>query len=83
MIEKINQTAAYIRSRVSASMPETAIILGTGLGALVDHIDDKTYIPYTDIPNFPVSTVEGHSGNLIFGRLGEVPVLAMQGRFHY
>lgn len=83
MIEKINQTAAYIRSRVSASMPETAIILGTGLGALVDHIDDKTYIPYTDIPNFPVSTVEGHSGNLIFGRLGDVPVLAMQGRFHY
>ena len=64
MIEKINQTATYIRSRVS-SIPETAIILGTGLGALVDHIEDKTFIPYTEIPNFPVSTVEGHSGNLI------------------
>ncbi len=83
MIEKINQTADFIRSRVSCQMPETAIILGTGLGALVDHIDDKKYIPYTEIPNFPVSTVEGHSGNLIFGRLGDTPVLAMQGRFHY
>ena len=62
MIEKINQTADFIRSRVSCQMPETAIILGTGLGALVDHIDDKKYIPYTEIPNFPVSTVEGHSG---------------------
>ena len=56
MIEKINQTADYIRSRVS-SIPETAIILGTGLGALVDHIEDKKFIPYTEIPNFPVSTV--------------------------
>lgn len=64
-------------------MPETAIILGTGLGALVDHITEKKYIPYTEIPNFPVSTVEGHSGNLIFGRLGNRQVIAMQGRFHY
>ena len=59
------------------------IILGTGLGALVDHIEDKQYIPYTEIPNFPVSTVEGHSGNLIFGKLGEKRVMAMQGRFHF
>ena len=64
-------------------MPDTAIILGTGLGALVDHIEDKKFIPYKEIPNFPVSTVEGHSGNLIFGRLGTKPVMAMQGRFHY
>lgn len=82
MIEKINQTASYIRSRVD-EMPTTAIILGTGLGALVDHISDKLYIPYTEIPNFPVSTVEGHSGNLIFGRLGNRKVMAMQGRFHF
>lgn len=82
MIEKIKETAAYIRSRVE-SIPDTAIILGTGLGALVDHITDKKYIPYTEIPNFPVSTVEGHSGNLIFGQLGSKPVMAMQGRFHY
>jgi len=82
MLEKIKQTADFIRSQVD-EMPKTAIILGTGLGALVDHIEDKKYIPYKQIPNFPVSTVEGHSGNLIFGRLGEKKVMAMQGRFHY
>ena len=82
MLEKINQTADYIRSKVT-DLPKTAIILGTGLGALVDHIEDKQYIPYTEIPNFPVSTVEGHSGNLIFGRLGNKRIMAMQGRFHF
>ena len=83
MLDKINSTADFIRTRVTGDMPKTAIILGTGLGALVDYIDDKQYIPYTDIPNFPVSTVEGHSGNLIFGTLGGKRVIAMQGRFHY
>ena len=63
--------------------PKTAIILGTGLGQLASEITDKSEIPYTDIPNFPVSTVEGHSGKLIFGKLGGVDILAMQGRFHY
>lgn len=82
MLETIQQTADFIRSKVN-SLPQTAIILGTGLGALVDHIEDKQYIPYSEIPNFPVSTVEGHSGNLIFGELGNKPVMAMQGRFHY
>lgn len=82
MLEKIRQTADYIRSRVT-DMPKTAIILGTGLGALVDHIEEKQYIPYSEIPNFPVSTVEGHSGNLIFGMLGNKRVMAMQGRFHF
>lgn len=82
MLDKIKQTADYIRSQVS-DIPTTAIILGTGLGALVDHITDKKFIPYKDIPNFPVSTVEGHSGNLIFGKLGDKRVMAMQGRFHY
>lgn len=57
MIEKIKETAAYIRSKVQ-DIPTTAIILGTGLGALVDHIEDKQYIPYSEIPNFPISTVE-------------------------
>jgi purine-nucleoside phosphorylase len=82
MLEKIKQTADYLRSKVS-DMPTTAIILGTGLGALVDYIEDKQYIPYSEIPNFPISTVEGHSGNLIFGTLGGKRVMAMQGRFHY
>ena len=63
--------------------PTTAIVLGTGLGQLASEITDKTEIPYSEIPNFPVSTVEGHSGKLIFGKLGGVDILAMQGRFHY
>lgn len=83
MLNKINETAAYLKERVSGEMPTTAIILGTGLGSLVDYIEDKQYIPYSEIPNFPVSTVEGHSGNLIFGVLGGKRVIAMQGRFHY
>lgn len=58
MLDKINQTAEYIRSRVS-DMPKTAIILGTGLGALVNHIEDKRYIPYKEIPNFPVFDSRG------------------------
>ncbi len=82
MLEKINQTADFLRSKVT-DMPKIAIILGTGLGPIVDHMEDKQYIPYGEIPNFPVSTVEGHSGNLIFGRLGDKRVIAMQGRFHY
>ena len=82
MLEKINQTADFLRSKVT-DIPHIGIILGTGLGALVDYIDDKTFIPYADIPNFPISTVEGHSGNLIFGTLGGKRVMAMQGRFHY
>lgn len=82
MIDKIKETASRIR-QMAGEMPDTGIILGTGLGALVDHISDKVYIPYSEIPNFPVSTVEGHSGNLIFGSLGGKRVLAMQGRFHY
>ncbi len=82
MVGKTLQTADYIRGIVS-DMPQIAIILGTGLGALVDSIDDKLLVPYTEIPNFPVSTVEGHSGNLIFGTLGGKRVMAMQGRFHY
>ena len=82
MLEKINQTADFLRSKVS-DMPKLAIILGTGLGNLVDYIEDKIFIPYSEIPNFPVSTVQGHSGNLIFGSMGGKRVMAMQGRFHY
>jgi purine-nucleoside phosphorylase len=59
------------------------IILGTGLGELATQITDRQEIPYESIPNFPVSTVEGHSGKLIVGMLGSTQVLAMQGRFHY
>lgn len=63
--------------------PETAVILGSGLGKLVDELTDTYEIDYRDIPHFPVSTVEGHSGRLIFGKLGQKDIMAMQGRFHY
>ena len=65
------------------TQPKIGIILGTGLGNLVTELTDKTEIAYESIPNFPVSTVEGHSGKLIVGKLGGVDVLAMQGRFHF
>ena len=81
-LEKIEESAAYLKSKV-ADIPETAIILGTGLGDLINYITDPIAIDYKDIPNFPVSTVEGHSGRLIFGYLGGKRVMAMQGRFHY
>lgn len=82
MLETIKQTADYLKSRIG-EIPNTAIILGTGLGELVHEIENKNEIPYTEIPNFPISTVEGHSGKLIVGTLGGKRVLAMQGRFHY
>lgn len=64
-------------------LPKVGIVLGTGLGDLASQITDRQEIPYQEIPNFPISTVEGHSGKLIIGLLGSTKVLAMQGRFHY
>ena len=63
--------------------PKTAIILGTGLGQLASEITDTYEFPYEQIPNFPVSTVEGHAGKLIFGKLGGKDIMAMEGRFHF
>ncbi|MDE7092425.1 MAG: purine-nucleoside phosphorylase [Muribaculaceae bacterium] len=83
MLEQIKQTADFLSQRITGKMPEIAIILGTGLGPIVDYIDEAQYIPYAEIPNFPISTVEGHSGNLIFGKMSGKRVMAMQGRFHY
>ena len=82
MLEKIQETADFLKSKMHTH-PETAIILGTGLGSLANEITDKYEIGYETIPNFPVSTVEGHSGKLIFGKLGNRDIMAMQGRFHF
>ena len=82
MLEHIQETAAFLKGKMHTS-PETAIILGTGLGSLADEITDKYEISYKDIPHFPLSTVEGHSGKLIFGKLGQKDIMAMQGRFHF
>ena len=81
-LQKIEETASYIKDKIGV-MPDTAVILGTGLGDLVNHIGNARELDYKTIPNFPVSTVEGHSGKLIFGQLGGRYVMAMQGRFHY
>lgn len=83
MLEKIKQTADFLREHINGELPKLGIIMGTGLGALSDLIDNKQIIPYSEIPNFPISTVEGHSGNLIIGNLAGKRVLGMQGRFHY
>lgn len=82
MPEMISETASYILKEIGEA-PKTAVILGTGLGDLVNHIEIKKELDYKSIPNFPVSTVEGHSGKLIFGSLGGKYIMAMQGRFHY
>lgn len=82
MLETIRKTAAFILDEIGEA-PEIAVILGTGLGDLVNHIDIKKELNYKDIPDFPVSTVEGHCGKLIFGTLGGKYIMAMQGRFHY
>lgn len=82
MLSAIEEAVSYIREKIPET-PETAIILGTGLGKIVDHLEVEHEVEYTSIPHFPVSTVEGHAGKLIAGKLGEKQVLVMQGRFHY
>ena len=82
MLKLIHNSVEYLK-KVTDFEPEIGIILGTGLGGLVDEIKTEKSISYKDIPNFPVSTVEGHQGKLIFGLLGNKKVIAMQGRFHF
>ncbi len=82
LVEQINETVNYLKGK-GISNPEIGIILGTGLGKLVNEIEIVADIEYKDIPHFPVSTVESHKGRLIYGKLGGKHVLAMQGRFHY
>ena len=82
MLEVIKQTADHLKEKTNFE-PQIGIILGTGLGGLVNEINIAHAISYEDIPNFPVSTVEGHKGQLIFGDLGGKRVVAMQGRFHF
>ncbi|MGH7525101.1 MAG: purine-nucleoside phosphorylase, partial [Gemmatimonadales bacterium] len=81
LFDRVQEAAGVVRTR-SALAPEVAIILGTGLGGLAREIAVETEIPYQAIPGFPLSTVETHAGKLLLGRLGDRPVVAMQGRFH-
>lgn len=82
LYDKIQHTAGYLRERIG-DVPDVAVILGSGLGAMADDIEEATIIPYAEIPHFPVSTVKGHSGELHFGGLGGKHILAMKGRFHF
>ncbi|HSH24438.1 MAG TPA: purine-nucleoside phosphorylase [Massilibacterium sp.] len=82
MRKKIEETTQFLL-QYNDIKPQVGMILGSGLGSLADEVEKKIKIPYEKIPHFPVSTVEGHSGNLVFGRLNGVSVVMMQGRFHY
>ena len=83
MLESIQHSAAYIKNRIGDFEPEVGIILGTGLGGLVKEIEVEKQLLYANIPEFPISTLEFHSGKLIFGMLAGKKVVAMQGRLHY
>jgi len=82
MWEKVQETVSFIKEKTNFT-PEYGVILGSGLGSFTDDIQIEFTLPYTDIPNFPVSTVEGHKGALVFGTIGTKKVVAMQGRFHF
>ena len=82
MLNKVKETVEYLKNRITAK-PEIGIILGTGLGGLVNEIKIEHTLPYEKIPNFPVSTVAGHHGQLIFGTMNGKNIVAMQGRFHF
>jgi purine-nucleoside phosphorylase len=82
MLEKINHTTEFLRKE-GMTDPDAGIILGTGLGGLTEKIKNRIELSYKDIPNFPVSTVEGHEGKLIYGDFGNKKIVAMNGRFHY
>ncbi|MCH9031930.1 MAG: purine-nucleoside phosphorylase [candidate division Zixibacteria bacterium] len=81
-MDRVNEAVKYIRSRTDHK-PEIGIILGTGLGSLVDGMTTEATVSYKDIPHMPVSTVESHAGEFLFGSLSDKPVVCMRGRFHY
>lgn len=82
MWELVQETVSYIKEKTNFT-PEFGVILGSGLGSFTEDIQIEFSLPYSEIPNFPVSTVEGHKGALVFGTIGTKKVVAMQGRFHY
>jgi purine-nucleoside phosphorylase len=82
MLEKIKESASFL-SHKKKSTPKVAIVLGSGLGGLVDHLKIEIEIPYTQIPNFPQSTVKGHRGSIVFGKMNNVDVVVLSGRLHF
>ena len=82
LFDRIQESATFLRRRTDLR-PSVAVILGSGLGALTDDLVDGTALPYAEIPHFPRSTVQGHRGELVLGKLGGCPVVVMRGRFHF
>ena len=81
--DQVAEAAAYLKERLGALGAQVGIVLGSGLGAAAEAVEDAKTVPYSEIPHFPQSTVEGHSGRIVAGRLGGAPVIIMQGRVHY
>jgi purine-nucleoside phosphorylase len=81
--DQVSEAAAYLQSKLGAFTPHVAIVLGSGLGAVADAVENPIIIPYGEIPHFPQSTVEGHSGRIVAGTLNNTPVIVMQGRVHF
>lgn len=82
-IDQINQAASYIRSRIAGREPVVGLVLGSGLGDLANEVEDAVAVDFSEVPHFPVSTVEGHAGRFVIGTLEGKTVIVMQGRFHY
>ncbi|MFQ3174380.1 MAG: purine-nucleoside phosphorylase, partial [Flavobacterium sp.] len=82
MWDKVQETVSYIKDKIDIT-PEYGVILGSGLGSFTDEMNVEFILPYNEIPNFPLSTVQGHKGALVFGTIGDKKVVAMQGRFHF
>lgn len=82
LLTRLNDTREYLQEKMPYT-PELGIILGSGLGSLADFVQEKTVIPYKEIPHFPISTVQGHSGQLVIGKISSKSVMVLQGRFHY
>ena len=81
--EEVTEAAEFLRTKLSTLRPRVGIVLGSGLGAAAEAVTEPAILPYREIPHFPQTTVEGHSGRIVAGRLGGAPVVAMQGRVHF
>jgi purine-nucleoside phosphorylase len=81
--DQVSVAASFLRSKLGSLRPRIGIVLGSGLGAVADAVTESVVVPYAQIPHFPQSTVEGHSGRIVAGLLNKIPVLVMQGRVHY
>src|SRR5579871_3077100 len=81
--DQVIEAARFLRTRLGKLTPTVGVVLGSGLGSVANAVSESVIIPYSEIPHFPRSTVEGHSGRIVAGRIGGTPVLIMQGRVHF